>query len=257
MSSVFWNRSLKAERWRFSWPTCLKWVMLCIHNQLGVRCSSSKQEVQWTMLYSGSEHTAAKVREMVRGAQFPSLPSHVQKVPFFLALAGMVIKPAPVSMLLSPCNVYSCFVPSLNQILTSLLQYVRNSGPHHLLYLHYESSFATQAVEMKLLVVVDVLCQCDKFQFPGKRRYTSKTTTSVGTATSWFYHCKSAKPGCFHQQKFLAGSWRNRGILNWCGAFGAGTAAVGETGHFFLLSFLPPFLPPPGEVGWTDPFNCT
>lgn len=50
---------------------------------------------------------------------------------------------------------------------------------------------------MKLLVVEDVLCQCDMFQFPGNRGYTSKTT-SVGTATSWFYLCKSANPGCFH-----------------------------------------------------------
>lgn len=52
----------------------------------------------------------------------------------------------------------------------------------------------------------------------------------------------------FHGQKFLTGSWRNRGVLHWCRAFGAGTAAGGEIGYFSLLSFLPPSLPPPGEL---------
>lgn len=140
-----------------------------------------------------------------------------------------------------------------NPNLTSLAS-LRNSGPHYLLYLCYWS-FATQAMEMKLLTV-DVLCQCEMFQFPGKRCCTGKTT-SVGIAIPWFYLHKSAKLTRFHWQNFLAGCCRNRGILHWDRAFGTRTAVVVKLVVSLCSSLLHYPILPPGETDCTDQFNCT
>lgn len=177
--------------------------MLCIHNHLEVRRSSSKQELQRGVHCLGCEHAAAKVRGTL-------LSPACSESSFLLSLDWHGDNNSAVIKFPSPCNVFSCVIPCLNQIPISLAS-VRNSVPHYLLYLLYWS-FATQAMEMKLLTV-DVLCQCEMFQFPGKRCCTGKTT-SVGTAILWFYLHKSAKLTCFHWQNFLAGCWRNRGILH-------------------------------------------
>lgn len=201
--------------------------MLCIHNQLRVRHSSSK--LQQNVCCSRWEHTDAKVREMVWGAQVPqySFPQSCSESSF-LSFGWCGNKPC--FYLYAVLHV----ILKLDPHVTSPVS-VRNSGPCYLFYLHYYSGFSTWAVEMKLLMAVDVLCKCDIFQLPGNRWYTSKTT-SVGKAMSWFYLSESVNPGCFCRQKFPAGYWKNRVTLHWWSTSGARTAAMGEPNHFLFFS---------------------
>lgn len=191
-----------------------------------------------------------------QGQGDPPFPSHVQKVPFFIALTDMVIT-TPLGCYQIPISMrcllmrHATFKPNPN--LTSLAS-VRNSVPYYLLYLSYWS-FATQAMEMKLLTV-DVLCQCEVFQFPGKRCCTGKTT-SLGTAISWFYLHKSAKLTCFPWQNFLPGRWRDRGVLHWDRIFGTRTAVAVKLVISLCFSLLHYPILPPDEIDCTDPFYCT